>query len=234
MYIHAIRYYCYHNIFLFSVIRSAILLIIIFITRCRPHHAQHLTIEDIEGRNKNDLDKIERDYGGKLELLTSRQMELLTKGGSNNAKELAALTATMLSLSSVRAREIQQLDTKYATLLTNKREANRRHVRNERKKKSQQYAVGKLAARVAGGLSNASSSSSSSSSRSSSRSPSPHASLNPTPKKKRARAAVNEFAAQVKKQASVEEASVQLDPASVRNSDNGISPSAALSSLRDF
>ena len=57
---------------------------------------------------------------------------------------------------------------------------------------------------VAGGLSNASSSSSSSSSRSSSRSPSPHASLNPASKKKRARAAVNELAAQVKKQASVE------------------------------
>ncbi len=37
--IHAIRYYCYHNIFLFSVIRSAILIIIIFITRCRPHQS---------------------------------------------------------------------------------------------------------------------------------------------------------------------------------------------------
>ena len=53
-------------------------------------------------------------------------------------------------------------------------------------------------------------------------------------KKKRARAAVNELAAQVKKQASVEEASVPLDPASVPNSDNWISPSAALSALRDF
>ena len=99
-------------------------------------------------------------------------MELLTKGGSNNTKELAALTATMLSLSSVRARELQQLDTKYTTLLTNKREVNRRHVRNERKKKLQKSAVGKLAARVAWGLSNASSTSSSSPSRSSSWSPS--------------------------------------------------------------